>query len=185
MDNISTMAMTEITAETQDAKDCDLIKRDLLSQLERTWHSTIPVSEFMQITPVSFINNKLLVTAPLGPNLNLHQTMFAGSIYTLMTLTGWGMVWLQLKLAGIDGDIVLADAKIKYHAPVTIAPVSQVTWPKLPEQQTTTSSSVVGDDFAYLYSREKISHHLEVHLYSGKKLCATFNGRYVSIKKPA
>lgn len=185
MDNISKVVMTETAAETQDAKGCDVIKRDLLSQLECTWHSTIPVSEFMQIKTISFANNKLVVTAPLGPNLNLHQTMFAGSIYTLMTLTGWGMVWLQLKLAEIDADIVLADAKIKYHAPVTTAPVSQVNWPNLPEQQTTTSSSVVGDDFAYLYSREKISHHLEVHLYSGKNLCATFNGRYVSIKKPA
>jgi thioesterase domain-containing protein len=184
MDNISTVAMTETAAETQDAKGCDYIKRDLLSQLERTWHSTIPVSEFMQIKTISFANNKLVVTAPLGPNLNLHQTMFAGSIYTLMTLTGWGMIWLHLQLAGVNADIVLADAKIKYHAPVTLDPLSQVTWPHSPEQQATASSGV-NDDFACLYNRGKMSHHLEVHLYSGKKLCVTFNGRYVSIKKPA
>jgi hypothetical protein len=92
MDNISSAVMTETTVDTQDAKGSELIKRDLLSQLEHTWHSTIPASEFMQIKPTCFVNNQLVVTAPLGPNLNLHQTMFAGSIYTLMTLTGWGLV---------------------------------------------------------------------------------------------
>ncbi|WP_049763106.1 thioesterase domain-containing protein [Shewanella denitrificans] len=183
--------MTETAAETQDAKGCDLIKRDLLSQLERTWHQTIPVSEFMQIAPLSFDDEMFTVTAPLTPNINLHQTMFAGSIYTLMTLTGWGMVWLQQKRQGITADIVLADAKIKYHAPVTEAPMSQVIWPASTKAQLdsqtesqATAPLILNSDFADLYRRNKMSHHLEVHLYSGKILCATFNGRYVSLKKP-
>jgi thioesterase domain-containing protein len=162
-----------------------------LDELLQTWHQTIPVSEFMQIAPLSFDDEMFTVTAPLPPNINLHQTMFAGSIYTLMTLTGWGMVWLQQKRRGITADIVLADAKIRYHAPVTQAPVSQVVWPRLAKGNTeqddgqTMEDSIVNRDFADLHSRGKISHHLEVHLYSGKTRCATFSGRYVSINKPA
>lgn len=175
-----------------DSITTDPQQREWLAQLQQTWHETIPVSEFMQITPLSFDGTRLIVTAPLTPNINLHHTMFAGSIYTLMTLTGWGIVWLQQKAQGIEADIVLADAKIKYRAPVTTAPISQVIWPAFTkgqiEDQTegqATETSISDRDFADLYSRGKISHHLEVHLYSGKTRCATFNGRYVSIKKPA
>jgi thioesterase domain-containing protein len=163
-----------------------------LDELLQTWHQTIPVSEFMQIAPLSFNDEVFTVTAPLTPNINLHQTMFAGSIYTLMTLTGWGMVWLQQKRLGITADIVLADAKIKYHAPVNQTPVSQVAWPTLPKGKTEhqidgqlMDDSIMNRDFADLYRHGKISHHLEVHLYSGKIRCATFTGRYVSIKKAA
>jgi thioesterase domain-containing protein len=164
--------------------------RDLLDELQQTWQQTIPLSEFMQIVPLSFDGEALMVTAPITPNINLHKTMFAGSIYTLMTLTGWGMVWLQQKRIGIEMDIVLADAKIKYHAPVNNAPVSQVVWPTLPkgkiEQHIDGQSmedSIMNRSFAGLHRHGKISHHLEVHLYSGKTRCATFNGRYVSLKK--
>lgn len=167
-------------------------QREWLAQLQQIWHETIPVSKFMQITPLGFDGTSLTVTAPLAPNINLHHTMFAGSIYTLMTLTGWGMVWLQQKAQGVEADIVLADAKIKYRAPVTTAPISQVIWPVVTEEQVedqtkcqAAKTSISGADVADLYTNGKISHHLEVHLYSGKTRCATFHGRYVSIKKPA
>lgn len=138
----------------------------LLKQLQSTWHRTIPVSEFMQIAPQSFIDGELVVSAPLPPNLNLHQTMFAGSIYTLMTLTGWGMVWLQQKLAGVEGDIVLADAGVRYIAPVTEMPTARVRW-----------SDVA---LSVLSQGRRVKVKLEVELYCGKSLCATFQGLYVS-----
>jgi len=48
--------------------------------------------------------------------------MFAGSIFSLATLTGWGMIYLQLKERGLDGDIVLGDGDIHYHIPITMKP---------------------------------------------------------------
>jgi thioesterase domain-containing protein len=60
--------------------------------------------------------------ASLNKNINLHGTMFAGSIFSLATLTGWGMIFLQLKEKGLDGDIVLGDGNIHYHKPITMQP---------------------------------------------------------------
>ncbi|MCH1931085.1 thioesterase domain-containing protein [Shewanella sp. A25] len=139
----------------------------LLTQLRHTWHQTIPVSEFMQISPLSFIDNELRVSAPIAPNINLHQTMFAGSIYTLMTLTGWGMVWLQQQLQGVDGDIVLADAHIRYLAPVTHSPEARVVWQ--------------GADLSTLLKGKKAKVKLEVKLYCGDSCCAVFEGLYFSV----
>ncbi|ODR85554.1 YiiD C-terminal domain-containing protein [Shewanella xiamenensis] len=142
---------------------------ELLNQLRQTWHRTIPVSEFMQIAPLSFSDGELSVSAPLGPNINLHHTMFAGSIYTIMTLTGWGMVWLQQQLLNVDGDIVLADAHIRYLAPVTSAPEVKVRWPDT--------------NLSPLQRGRKAKVKLEVQLFCDGKLCAQFDGLYVSVPK--
>ncbi|WP_144212092.1 thioesterase domain-containing protein [Shewanella donghaensis] len=157
---------------------------ELLNELQNTWYKTIPLSEFMQVQPLSFQESSfqessfqnlgfqqqtLTVTAPIKPNINLHQTMFAGSIYTLATLTGWGMMWLQQQLQGFSGDIVLADATIRYLAPITEAPTALVTWPDV--------------SLANLATGDKAKVKLEVALHCKGKLCATFSGLYFSIAK--
>ena len=141
----------------------------LLKQLQSTWYQTIPVSQFMQITPVSFSGQHFSVTAPLAPNVNLHQTMFAGSIYTLMTLTGWGMVWLQQQLAKVEGDIVLADANVRYIAPITADPVARVDW--------------VDTDLSALQRGKRVRINLTIELWCADKQCAVFEGRFVSLPK--
>ncbi len=139
----------------------------LLSQLQQTWYQTIPLSQFMAVEPLSFDGEQFLVTAPLAPNINLHQTMFAGSIYTLMTLTGWGMVWLQQHKQGVQGDIVLADAQVRYLAPVEEQPTACVSW---------------GDtDLSSLERGRRVKIPLTVELYCGETLCATFVAKYVSL----
>ncbi|WP_418357649.1 MULTISPECIES: thioesterase domain-containing protein [Shewanella] len=142
---------------------------DLLFQLQNTWHSTIPLSQFMQVKPLGFSGTELQVSAPLSPNINLHNTMFAGSIYTLMTLTGWGMVWLQQQRLAVHGDIVLADANIKYIKPIIADPVARVIWPNT--------------DMSGLTEGKRIKVTLEVGLYCNEQLCAAFTGHYVSLPK--
>lgn len=142
-------------------------EQTLLQELKDTWHSTIPVSDFMQICPRRFADDLFEVSAPLAPNINLHQTMFAGSIYTLMTLTGWGLMWLKQREAGVEGSIVLADANIRYHAPVTSAPVARVRW--------------AGGDLSALASGKRVKQSLTVELICGDTLCASFSGLYVSL----
>ena len=71
--------------------------------LQATWHDTIPISEQMGIKLYQYTGRTLENRASLNKNINLHGTMFAGSIFSLATLTGWGMIFLQLKEKGLDG----------------------------------------------------------------------------------
>ncbi|WP_299795025.1 thioesterase domain-containing protein [uncultured Shewanella sp.] len=142
------------------------VVESLLKELAETWHRTIPVSAFMQISPLEYSDKWLTIGAPLPPNINLHQTMFAGSIYTLATLTGWGMLWLQQRIAGVDGDIVLADGHIRYLAPITEAPLARCCWPDT--------------ELGRLSMGRRVKVSLEVELWCEDKLCATFEGLYVS-----
>jgi thioesterase domain-containing protein len=90
----------------------------LCAELERTWHEEIPISKAMGIRVGEFANDRLVVRAQLAPNINVHGTAFAGSLYAIAALCGWGMTWLQLKLHAIDGSIVIADGRIHYERPV-------------------------------------------------------------------
>lgn len=90
--------------------------------LQKTWYNTIPISEQMGIRLHKYTGHTLETRASLNKNINLHGTMFAGSIFSLATLTGWGMIHLQLREKGLEGDIVLGDGDIHYHKPITSQP---------------------------------------------------------------
>lgn len=51
----------------------------------------------------------------LNKNINIYGIMFVGSIFFLVILIGWGMIYLQFKECGLDGDIVLGDGDIYYY----------------------------------------------------------------------
>lgn len=143
------------------------IRQHWTTQLQHTWHQTIPLSAFMQLQVQSFDGKTLCCQAPLAPNINLHQSMFAGSIYSLATLTGWGMVYLQLQALGLSGDIVLADASIRYLAPLTTSPNARIN---LLHCQ---------GDLSRLSQGRKARQQLQVELFAAEQKVAEFSGCFV------
>jgi len=142
-------------------------QQDLALSLQNVWHQTIPLSKAMNIE-ISYYDGEQLMTHCDGDfNKNLHNTMFAGSIYTLATLSGWGWVYLQLQQLQLKGDIVLAEANIKYQAPITGIGYAIV------------SVDSVEGDFNRLKQGRNARINLTAHLYSGDKIAATFTGSYV------
>ena len=91
-------------------------------ELQNTWHEKIPITEHMGIKLHQYTERTIETRASLNKNINLHGSMFAGSIYSLATLTGWGMIFLQLKQKNMMGEIVLGDGQIHYHKPITMRP---------------------------------------------------------------
>ena len=63
-------------------------------------------------------DRQICVAAPLMPNRNIHGTGFAGSLYGLGILTAWGLCAHIIARARLDGDLVVAEAAIRYRAPV-------------------------------------------------------------------
>jgi thioesterase domain-containing protein len=105
--------------------------------------------------------------AQLNPNLNPHNTMFAGSAFTLATLTGWGMTWLLMRERGLHADIVLADSSIRYRHPVEMSPVS------------VTSLDGISGDLDRLATGRKARIIINVTIYSGDVPAVEFVGTYM------
>lgn len=69
----------------------DSSHQTLLTQLQQTWHQTIPVSEFMQIAPLAFDGANFEVSAPLEPNINPYDLNWLGHVVaaTEVGRAGW------------------------------------------------------------------------------------------------
>lgn len=87
--------------------------------LQQKIRAAIPLSDAMQFSIDSLDQDAIEVSAPLPPNVNIHGTGFAGSIYSVAVLTGWALCTHILDEMKIDAELVVAKAEIRYRAPVT------------------------------------------------------------------
>jgi thioesterase domain-containing protein len=139
---------------------------DISTKLQSTWHKTIPMSKAMNLAIGFYDQQTFITTCDENFNKNLHNTMFAGSIYTLATLTGWGWVYLLIQQKNLDGNIVLADANIRYHRPVEGIAFAKTG--------SLFSSGTVDD----LDNNNKVKLQVEVQVMNGEDIAATFKGLY-------
>ena len=76
----------------------DILHRgDWCAQLQQAWYEHIPLSEKMGVRIQQYTGQKFITTMPETGNQNPHHTLFAGSLFSLATLTGWGLIWLMLR----------------------------------------------------------------------------------------
>ncbi|GAB5382820.1 MAG: bifunctional GNAT family N-acetyltransferase/hotdog fold thioesterase [Aliiglaciecola sp.] len=133
-------------------------------ELQNTWHETIPISEQMGIQLHQYSGKTFETRASLNKNINLHGTMFAGSIFSLATLTGWGMIFLKLKEKGLSGEIVLGDGDIHYHKPITMQP------------RALCNVETLDGKFELLERNKKTAIKLQVDILDGENPVAEFRG---------
>ena len=77
----------------------------------------IPITKAMQLQVVQADHAAVIITAPLQPNVNDKGTAFGGSMASVATLAGWGLVWANLN--DEDGyDIMIRDTQLRYRRPV-------------------------------------------------------------------
>ncbi len=86
--------------------------------LERTILESIPLARAMDLTVLEYDGNRLALNAPLSSNVNDKGCAFGGSMVSLMTLAGWGLVNLKLGEADCSADVFVADSSISYLAPL-------------------------------------------------------------------
>ena len=87
-------------------------------ELTRKIHNAIPLSDAMQFSIDRLELDEIRVSAPLSPNINIHGTGFAGSIYSVAVFTGWALCTHIIDQLGLDAELVVARAEIAYRAPV-------------------------------------------------------------------
>lgn len=89
---------------------------DLARQLEELLHSKIPITRSLRVRVEEYDGGRLVLTAPLGENVNHLGTAFGGSLNTLAVLSCYGLLWLELRDAACH--IIIRDSTIHYDRPV-------------------------------------------------------------------
>ena len=72
----------------------------------------------MQVCVAGYDGSRLHMEAPLAVNMNDKGSAFGGSMTSLMTYAGWGLVMLQLHQVGLQADVFVADSAVRYRKPL-------------------------------------------------------------------
>ena len=91
---------------------------DAAQTLEEKIRATIPLAAAMQFSIRELDVDRIRVAAPLEPNVNIHGTGFAGSLYSLAVLSGWALCMHLIETLELDAELVVGEAEIRYRAPV-------------------------------------------------------------------
>jgi len=87
--------------------------------LEKFLLENIPLAAAMQLQVSGSDNaSELLLQAPLAANINDKGSAFGGATASLLTLAGWGWLWLANRHIGLQRDIVIAASEFSYQQPV-------------------------------------------------------------------
>jgi thioesterase domain-containing protein len=106
--------------------------------------------------------------APLYPNLNDKGTAFAGSISSILSLAGWGVITLLLKTTGIDADVMVVKSETDFSSPVT----SELR--ATARLSTSTVEQMLND----LKNKRRSRVHIQSELFSDSNLCASMSAQY-------
>ncbi|HEX6622617.1 MAG TPA: YiiD C-terminal domain-containing protein [Pyrinomonadaceae bacterium] len=85
-------------------------------QLEELFYAKIPVTRALGVRVEEYDGRRLVLTAPLRENVNHLGTAFGGSINALAVLSGYGLLWLELR--DTQCHIVIRESAIHYDRPV-------------------------------------------------------------------
>lgn len=84
----------------------------------RAYGRGMPPIAAIRAEVVAYDGGCLRMRAPLAANVNDKGSAFGGSMTSLMTYAGWGLVMLRLQLAGLQADVFVADSEVRYRKPL-------------------------------------------------------------------
>jgi thioesterase domain-containing protein len=145
-----------------------------LPELESAWRRGIPLVTAIGLEIASYADDELVLRAALAPNINVHGTAFAGSLYSICALAGWGAIWLPLRARGREPHIVLSEAQIDYSRAVEEAIVCRCRFD--PDTQ--------APNLAQLEKTGSGLFPLAATIESGGRRAVRFEGEY-AVKLPA
>lgn len=140
------------------------------SNLQNILHTEIPLTKSIGIEIAESTDLSLSLSAPLDNNINHKCTAFGGSLYSISVLSGWGLIFLQLKQHGLAGHIVIQESHTQFIKPVTSTIISRCSF----------ENQGAIDKFISMYKRKGIARiQLESRIEAEQETCVIFSGRYV------
>ena len=141
----------------------------------RDYTRSLPPLAAIQARVEAYDGQRVRLTAPLAANVNDKGSAFGGSMTSLMTYAGWGLVVLQLQQAGVRADVFVADSSVRYLKPLYADLCAEAVL--APEQSWELF-------LATLAQRGRARIHLRARMIGTEgEVMADLAGRYVAIAK--
>lgn len=86
--------------------------------MESYLHANIPLSAAMGVRVRLASPERVLLWAPLAPNINHHQSVFGGSGVVLATLSAWTLLHVRLERQRLGAQLVIQRSSMEYERPI-------------------------------------------------------------------
>lgn len=106
-------------------------------ELETFLRERIPLSSAMEVRVQSISAGRVVLSAPIAPNMNHRDTAFGGSASALAILAAWSVVCVRMQDEGLEGRIVIRRNTMSYDQPIaadfsaTASAPDEAAWNKL------------------------------------------------------
>ena len=84
-------------------------------EIQTYLHEHIPLSAAMQVRVEEATPERVVLGAPLGPNINHRDTVFGGSASALAILSAWSLLHVKLTAGGYKTRLVIQRNSMSYE----------------------------------------------------------------------
>jgi thioesterase domain-containing protein len=149
---------------------------DAASRLVTYLHAQIPISRAMGMRVLHCDRSRVVLSAPLGPNLNHRQTFFGGSASSLATLAAWALAHERIRGdSGLDCHVVIQRSSMEYLEPAAAEVEAECLAPPDEEWQRLVRS-------VRRWGKGRIQ--LAVMLQAEGAMVGSFEGEFVALVQP-
>jgi len=105
--------------------------------IEQYLYQAIPLAQAMGVKVRQADGEQVVLAAPLEPNINHCATVFGGSAAAVATLAGWLLVYRQLQVLGVRGQVMVRRSQMDYqkamHGAFTAhtLPLADTAWQRM------------------------------------------------------
>jgi thioesterase domain-containing protein len=149
---------------------------DATSRLAKYLHAQIPISRAMGMRVLHFERSRVVLCAPLRPNINHRQTFFGGSAASLATLAAWALAHERIRDdSGLDVHVVIQRSSMEYLEPAAAEVEAECVAPPDQEWQRLVRS-------VRRWGKGRIQ--LAVKLHAEGNVVGSFEGEFVALVQP-
>ncbi len=145
-------------------------------ELEEYLHNNIPITKAMRVGVVEVKGDRVVLRAPILPNINHRDTAFGGSLSTLAILSAWCLLRLKMDEKNAkNAHLVIQRNSIEYLHPVAAD---------------FTASAILADKDKWqrfdevFAAKGKARISVKSMIAVGGKVCARFSGDFVVLARP-
>lgn len=81
-------------------------------------HDHIPLTRHLEVTVTELHERRVVLAAPLSPNINHRETAFGGSLVSVAVLAGWSWLHARLTALGKRQRLVVSQSTANFTRPV-------------------------------------------------------------------
>jgi thioesterase domain-containing protein len=149
---------------------------DAASRLAKYLHAQIPISRAMGMRVLHFERSRVVLCAPLAPNINHRETFFGGSAAALATLAAWALAHERVRDdSGLDVHVVIQRSSMEYLEPAAAEVQAECVAPPDKEWQRLVRS-------VRRWGKGRIQ--LAVQLHAEGSVVGSFEGEFVALVQP-